>query len=49
MRFAAVDRKLFAVFNDELSALRWEWLFLRLLRRRMVCFGAYMNAYQVLP
>ena len=42
-----VDGGWFVVFPSNLEAERWEWLFLRILRRPISCFGQYENAYRL--
>jgi putative flippase GtrA len=43
------DGYLYAVFMDEHSAMRWNWLFGRMLKRHSACFNGYFNAYRLLP
>lgn len=39
------DGKLYLVFPMNYDAEKWEWLFWKILRRPIVCFGQYDNAY----
>ena len=42
-----IDGRLYAVFSDSYFAAKWDWLFVRILRRRLSCFGGYENSYQI--
>jgi hypothetical protein len=35
----------YAVFPDSEAAEKWYWLFWRVLRRPIACFGQFENAY----
>lgn len=37
----------FVVFENNEAAYKWDWLFWRILRRPIVCFGQYENAYHL--
>lgn len=39
---------LYAVFRDEAEAWAYRILFGTILRRRMDCFGGYMNAWKII-
>ena len=41
------DGSVCVVFRDEYTANRWSWLFYTILRRRMVCFGGFFNAWKL--
>lgn len=41
------DGGFYAVFKDEPSAMKWQWLFCGLLRRQYICFGAPYNAFEL--
>ena len=37
----------FVVFRDNLEAEKWDWLFGKILRRRIAHFGNFENAYHL--
>lgn len=42
-----VDDGLYAVFNTNIDAEKWEWFWWKILRRPICCFGQYDNAYVI--
>ena len=48
MRFVkGLDWWTYVVFEDEVAAMRWWWLFGKLLRRHISCCGGYFNGYRL--
>lgn len=42
-----LDGRLYIVFNDNVAAYRFKWLFWGILRKQQVCFDGYENAFKL--
>ena len=47
MKFVRNEKGIYAVFSDEDAAHEKYWLFGFILRRKLICFGGYFNAYKL--
>lgn len=37
----------FVVFPDNVAAEKWDWLFWKILKRPIACYGQFENAYHL--
>ena len=42
----SISGRICIMFSNECEAYKWYWLFGRILRMRICCFGQYDNAYE---